>query len=299
MATISTEDQIRVIQFGKNIMPLAQQEESRTMGTCVLESNVVGKSYTQDQIGKWEMFTKGARHSDTPISDPRLQRKTIYMTDKENAVLLDKEDSFKMLSDPMSSYTVAARMSLARQMDMTFIEALGGTTWTGENGTTAEAFDTDYAIGTTTTILTKEKIKHAALVMDSNDVPENDRFFGITPYCLNHLYNQEEVTSGDYNTIKALSDGKIDTWLGFKFIKSTLFSSTTLSAATQTYAWQKDGMAMGLAGGAFTRITERDDKSFAKQLYYSLHIGAGRLEQKRVVKIYFSNDVNSNASTGS
>jgi hypothetical protein len=296
---ISTEDEIRVIQFSKNIMPLAQQEESRTMGTCVLESNVVGKQYTQDQIGLWEMYTKGARHSDTPISDPRLQRKTIYMMDKENAVLLDKEDSFKMLSDPMSSYTVAARMSLARQMDITFIAALDGNTWTGENGTDVQAWDTDYQTGDQDTILTGDKIKAAKLILDNGNVPQEDRFLGITPYALNHLYNETEVTDSDYNTIKALSDGKIDTWLGFKFVKSTLFGSTVLEADSFTYAWQKDGMAMGLAGGAFTRITERDDKSFAKQLYYSLHIGAGRLEKERCVKILFANDVNTSTSSGS
>lgn len=288
MADISTEDQIRVIQYAKNIMPLAQQEESVLMGCSQMESGVVGKQYTADQIGKWFMQPKGARHSDTPISDPRLARRTIHMTDYENAVLLDKEDSFKMLSDPMSAYSIAGRMSLARQYDLKFINALGATSYAGENGETDVAFGYNmpdsHTIDISTTKLTGVSVKMAKLYLDNQDVPDADRFFLTTPYGITGLLTEDEVTSSDYATVKALVYGQVDSWLGFKFKRTTLLDVTAANICTN-YAFQKDAMSAGLASGPFTRITERDDKSFAKQLYYSLHMGAGRLEEARAVKI--------------
>jgi len=92
-----------------------------------------------------------------------------------------------------------------------------------------------------------------------------------------------EVTSSDYNSVKALVQGDIDTWLGFKWIFSTRLplSSTTRSC----YAYQRDGVCLGMAKAPTVETDKRADKCFSWYLYYSLNIGAVRLEEEKVVKV--------------
>jgi hypothetical protein len=56
-------------------------------------------------------------------------------------------------------------------------------------------------------------------LFDDNEVDENDRFALLAPQQLSDLLAVEEVTSSDYNAVKTLVAGQIDTFLGFKFIK--------------------------------------------------------------------------------
>jgi hypothetical protein len=91
-----------------------------------------------------------------------------------------------------------------------------------------------------------------------------------------------EATSADYNSVKALIRGEIDTWMGFKWIMSTVL--TTVSASTLIgVAYQKYGICMAMGSAPLVRTDERSDLSYSWQVYYELNIGAVRLEEDRVV----------------
>ena len=97
------------------------------------------------------------------------------------------------------------------------------------------------------------------------------------------LLNITTVTSADYNTVKALVQGDIDTFCGFKFITTTRLTDDGTSRLC--LAWAEDGLKLGLGKDVSAQITERADKSYSTQVYYCMSIGATRMEEEKVVQI--------------
>ena len=105
----------------------------------------------------------------------------------------------------------------------------------------------------------------------------------MSPRQISDLLNITEVTSSDFNTVKALANGEINSFLGFNFIVSNrlALSSTTRSCI----AFAQDGIALGIGKDVNARIDERSDKSYATQVYYCTSIGATRMEEAKVVEV--------------
>jgi len=92
------------------------------------------------------------------------------------------------------------------------------------------------------------------------------------------------VTSSDYNTVKALKHGEIDSFLGFRFLHSERLPVDG-SGDRLCFAWQKRGLKLAFGEDVVTKITERSDKSYAMQVYLCMTLGAVRMEAARVVEI--------------
>jgi hypothetical protein len=75
----------------------------------------------------------------------------------------------------------------------------------------------------------------------------------------------------------------VETWMGFQFVMSTRLPKT--STVRSCIIWQRDGMCLGEATSPKIRTDELPDFSYAWQVYMSLHIGAVRLEEARVVQV--------------
>ena len=281
MAT--NENEIFGLQFSDNIMQLAQQKTSKLYNTVMLKTGIVGKSFFQDQIGQWAMEKKAGRHSDTPLNDPNLGRRKGNMADWEDGHLLDKADELKIISDPKSSYSIAGGRSIGRTYDDIIIDAAFGTAYSGEEGDTSIAFPTTQTVAAGTVGLTQAKVLATKLLFDKADVEEEDRIFVTSAEGLSDMLAIEQVGSSDYNTIKALVNGELNTWLGFTWIMSTRLPK--VSTTRSCLAYQKNGICLGTADTATVRTDERADKSYAWQIYYSLHAGATRLEEVRVAKV--------------
>ena len=98
------------------------------------------------------------------------------------------------------------------------------------------------------------------------------------------LLNNTTVTSSDFNTIKALVQGEIDSFMGFKFHVSNRLVDNG-AANTQCIAFAEDGILLGVGKDVTARIDERSDKSYATQVYYCQTIGATRMEEAKVVSV--------------
>jgi hypothetical protein len=83
----------------------------------------------------------------------------------------------------------------------------------------------------------------------------------VSPKQITDLLGTTEVTSSDFNTVKALANGEVNSFLGFNFIVSNRLA---LSSTTRD---------------------ERSDKSYATQVYYCMSIGATRMEEAKVVEV--------------
>ena len=273
-----TQNAIYAQAYGRNIMQLAQQKQSKLLDTVYRKDNVTGKVYYQDQIGKWNMETKGGRNTETPNNDPVLGRRMGVMIDKHDNRMVDRGDELKTISDPRSAYTIAGSQSIGRQIDQSILDSVTGTANSGEAGATTAPTPTSILI--TAASPTVARIAVVKKNFDDNDVEMEDRYFVTNTTLLQGMMGVEQATSSDYHSIKSLVRGEIDSWMGFQWKFSTLLSTDNVA-----YAYQKYGICIAFADAPFVRTDERADKSYSWQLYYELNIGAVRLEEERVFQI--------------
>lgn len=305
MSTQITEAFVQ--EFTNNIMMLSQQRGSK-LRPYVRNETVSAKAKAFDRIGSVDMVEKTSRHSDTPQLDTPHSRRWLFLRDFEWADLIDDQDKIRILNEPTSEYVMAAMWAAGRTMDDRILEAADATIKTGEDiGSGADAtmpntqkvasidgagnFDN----------LNVDCLRSMKLIFDSNDVDESlERHIACTASQIYALLGDDRITSNDYNSVKALVEGKIDTFMGFKFhrLQRVLTQTTALSASPTTgvvgsgssvlgyrkvVAWTQPSLILGIGSDVKSRISERDDKSYATQAYVCMTIGSTRMEEEQVV----------------
>ena len=273
-----------VQQYTDTLRLLVQQRRTKLRDTVLVDTDFVGEFKFYDQLGATEMTEKVSRHQDTPIDPADHQRRRLAKRDFVVNHLLDKEDQLNMLIDPKSNYMQSQAMAAGRQIDDVIIEAFDGTAYSGKTGSDSEAFDSNNIIAVGAAGLTKAKLITAKQKLDDNDVEEEDRFCAIKPSQLADLLNVDEVVSSDFNVVKALVQGEVNTWLGFQFRKTTRLSNNT-AGNRKCFAWHRAAIQLGIQKEPTGRIDERLDKMYAWQTYFSMSIGATRLEEERIIEI--------------
>ncbi len=201
--------------------------------------------------------------------------------------LLDKEDKLKMLADPTSPEALSIAYAIGRGIDAEIISSAFATAYTGKDGTGTTSFPSGNVIAVGAAGLTLSKILDAKEILDNNDVDEDEpRFIAITGTQLKNLLNTTEIKSADYNTVKALVKGEIDTFCGFKFIRiSTSLLETDTNDYRRVIAWAQNGLGLGIARDMVNKIDEIPGKHYATQVYAAIDIGTTRLDEDKVVEI--------------
>lgn len=279
-----------VEQYKGNVAHLAQQKGSRIRSAVTVES-VVGKNAFFEQIGSVAAQQRTSRHSDTPRMDTPHARRRVSLADYDWADLIDQEDKVRMLIDPASSYAQAAAWAMGRAMDDVVVAAATGTAYTGVDGSTSTVYDTnntvtvqirDVGVSGANYGLNIAKLIAAKQVLDANDVdPDEERTLVLPARQVTSLLKTTKATSHDYNTVKTLVEGKIDTFMGFKFIR-TQRTTTDGSGYDKVLFFAKSGIKLAIGREPVARISERDDKNYATQVFYSMSIGATRMEETKV-----------------
>ena len=276
-----------VEQYSANIQMLSQQMGS-LLRDAVRNESIVGKDAYFDQIGKVTAQIKVSRHSDTPQIDTPHSRRRCSLADYEFADLIDQQDKVRLLIDPTSSYAKAAAYAMGRAMDDVIIAAALGSANTGVSGGTAVALPAGNitAVGTGgANTMNIAKLALAKAKLDLGDVdPSITRHIIVSPTEIQDLLNTTTITSSDFNTVKALVQGEIDSFMGFKFHVSNRLVDNG-AANTQCIAFAEDGILLGVGKDVTARIDERSDKSYATQVYYCQTIGATRMEEAKVISV--------------
>ena len=280
-----------VEQYSANVQALVQQKGSKLRG-LVSSETIRGKSAFFDQIGSVAAVKKTSRHSDTPQMDTPHKRRRLSLDTYHWADLIDNDDKIRLLIDPTSEYANAAAWAMGRAMDEVIVDAAFGAAAAGETGAETVEFaagqvvDADGANG-----FTFDKLREVKRLFDRADVPAENRYIVLSAYQMDNLLSETKVTSADYAAAKALVRGEVDTFMGFKFINlnGRRGDGTFLLPATGTtrhcLAFHADGIKLGIGQNPFGKITERDDKNYATQVYYEMSIGAVRMQEELVVKV--------------
>jgi len=270
-----------VQQFQDNLIHLAQQKGSRLRGS-VNEQSVTGEKFHFERLGTVAAVAKTTRHTNTPVLDVPHSRRTATMSDYHWADLIDNEDKVRMLVTPESHYARSGANSMARAIDDLIITAATGNATDGDGTTIALPAAQKIAHGSAG--LTLAKLISTKEILDGNDVdPDEERFMVLGSKQISDLLNTTEIKSSDYNSVKALVQGDIDTFMGFKFLRSERLG---LASTTRTcFAFTKSAMGLGIGSDVKTKIDVRPDKSYAHQVYLSFVAGATRVQDECVVQV--------------
>ena len=277
-----------VQQFKSNVMMLSQQKGSRLAGAVHIEP-ITGKWGYIEQIGPTNTQKRTSRHGDSPLVSTPHDRRRVNLDSEEWGDLVDNADKVRTLIDPTNPYARNMSWAFGRAKDDHIINAMFSDAQTGEEGGTTVSFPAANQVavnfGGANSGLTVEKLREARRLLLAGEVDEDEPMFcAVTAKQMDNLLGETEVTSSDFNTVKALVQGDINTFLGFKFIRIERLL-TDSNAYRRVPIWAKSGVGLGVGKDMTSEIARRADKSFSTYVYGCMDIGASRLEEAKVIEV--------------
>jgi hypothetical protein len=208
--------------------------------------------------------------------------------------LIDTFDKLRLLTDPNSSYVQNAVMAAGRQYDRLILTAFQATAKTGEAAGTSTSFtggnEVDVATGGSTAKLNVAKLREVKRLMMANfiDFDYEEAFIAITAYDHDALLGEIQVVSTDFNAgAPVLSEGRVQSFMGFRFIHCELVESVCAGTNEVTLpVWVKSGMHLGIWDDMKHDISQRNDlQGIPWQVYTTMTAGATRIEENKVYAI--------------
>ena len=285
-----------VQMYGTNFRQLYQQRMSRLTPWCQMEMGIVGQSKSVERVGKADAYDITSRGADTKYVEVPHSRRWLDLQDKGWAELIDELDKIRMLADPTSPYSQLAVAALNRAKDDIIIAAARGN---ARSNTGLIALPSTQKIAQGGTSLTLAKLLATKEILDGNEVDDDQsmamdgqspneqtaRVVVCNAKMLTNLYGTTEIKSIDYNSVKALAQGDIDTFLGFTFVRSErLYRDPTVSTR-YGIAFSRSCMGLGIGKDIVSSIDPLPGKNYSVQVYARMSIAATRLEDEGVVEI--------------
>lgn len=300
-STITTAESLA---FKNTIEPKFQQEGSRLRGRARQET-FVGAMLNIDRTLPTTATRVISRNANTEYNDTTFDRRSITRQMATSAGLLDTFDKVRMMADPMNPLVLGATYALGRLIDTDFITQAIGTAYGGQSGATATTFTAGNIIakdytdtgGAGNTNLTIDKLRRAREIMDDAEAL-NPIFMGsqkpsiaLPPNALHSLLTYTPVINANYNTVRALVDGNVDTFMGFDFVRLALSFFPSQGAGTGSgilvpvLAWAPQAMCVAVAHDITAKIDQLPTKNYTWQYYCEVIYGVTRLWEEGVVQL--------------
>lgn len=279
-----------VQQYRGNLEMLLRQEGSKLRSTVRVET-IKGERAFFEQVGNSEALQKAGRHSKVLYTDTPHARRMVTTATWYTSDLIDEEDKIRLLIDPASDYAKAQADALGLRMDRIIIDAAVGAASTGRDGSTSVNFDTtnmevgiqvrEAGVSALDYGLNVAKLRAAKRRLDERFVPNGDRFVVVNARQLESLLGTTRATSSDFASVKALVQGDIDTFLGFKFVMSE-FLPLDGSSNDRVLYYHKRGILLALGQDIQTEMTRMAEYHYAMQVYSRMDGGATRMQEGMV-----------------
>jgi hypothetical protein len=207
-----------------------------------VRSGVEGSTYKFPKIGKGVAQVRIPQSDVTPLNVTYGQV-TATLADYIAAEYSDIFMQAKVNFDERSELVKVVAAAIGRRQDQLIVDALVASS---TSNTVASS------VGGSNTNMNLDKLIAAKKALDAKNVPMDNRHIVIHANNLAGMLGETEVTSSDFNSVKALVQGEIDTFLGFKFhtIGDRDEGGLPLSSGDRkVYAFHRDaiGMAEGIA----------------------------------------------------
>lgn len=272
-------------QFGDTVKLLAQQKGSRLRNAVLNKTGVRGEECYMEQVDSITASDVTGRNQKTEITEtPHARRRIALISSVVNPVL-DHNDELKMIVDPTSSYVQNAVNAMGRRIDDHIIASATGTAYTGKAGGTSTSLPSTQKVVHGSAGITLAKWRSGLEILAGNDIdPDEEKFLVVKAKQLYELLAITELTSSDYNAVKALVNGQINSFLGCTVIQSERLG-TDSNSDDQVLLFTKSAIGLAVSEDIVSRIDERADLNYSKQIYYRMSMGSSRLEEKKMVEI--------------
>jgi hypothetical protein len=292
-----------VIQYETNWQHLLQQMESRLKEKTKFVS-AQGAAVRFNQYGLASMSQVTTRNASTPAANSDLPTRWAYPVPYDIANRFSEFDNLFLGSVvlPTSECMQAQAAAYGRLADKVLIEALTAASTITNTANTSTGFGLN---NTTTTValpagqtvavnyvpaggtaansgLTIGKIREAKRILDANEAPAEDRVLIVSAKEISDLLGTTEVTNNLYNSVRALVDGDVDAFLGFKIVRSEQLG---LASSIRTCVAYHKNAAVLVDGGKKSYMDILPTQSHALQIRSTAVLGATRLLETGVVSI--------------
>lgn len=222
----------------------AYQAKSQLRGLTRMRTGVEGSSVKFPKIGSGVASLRLPQTDVSPLNVSYSQI-TCTLADWNAAEYSDIFNQLKVNFDERRELVQVVSNAIGRRMDQMIIDALvgSGTSLTVSND-----------IGATDSNMSVAKLRDAKRLLDGKNVPSDGRVVVMHAANLAGLLADTTATSSDYAAVKALVNGEINTYMGFKIVTigdraEGGFAGGGSGADRTVYAFHKDavGYAEGMA----------------------------------------------------
>lgn len=278
-----TVQEFHVLKYDDDVKTAFQQSGSRLRPYVETKSGFSGKSFSVNRLGIVEAVTKDTRHEVHAHQNADHTVRWGNLVYYYNSLMMDPDDDDRVLANPKNKYVMTAANALGRRVDRTILEAAIGTAITGEDRLGTAALPAGQKIAVGSGPMSLAKLQQAKRILDENEVPDDGRTMAISAQALEDMLAETAITSSDYNSVKTLVNGQVDTFLGFKFVRTQLVNKS--STTRQCVAFHNSAVVLGITRDMYNRIALRHDMHDAWETYGATDIGAVRRWDEGVVQI--------------
>ncbi len=277
----------------KSNLELGLQQKSSKLRKSVQMDELAGEVGYFDRIGLATAREKTTRNTDIVYDNPEHIRRACKFRSFFWSTLVDSQDKLRLMLDPASEYSKNAVMALGRKMDTLIINAALGTAYSGKSGTTAISLPSSSVVAknfvetgfATDSNLTLGKLRKAVEMLNISEILDDGEngTCVISANQLTALLRDTNVTSSDYNSVKALVNGEISTFLGLDFIRTQLLPKTGDDRTVLVYG--KRSIKLGMAKDIVTKADVIPTKHYSTQVYAAFDADASRMFEDGVVSV--------------
>jgi hypothetical protein len=256
----------------------AYQGQRMLAGLTRERTGVEGSTVKFPKIGKGTATVRVPQTDVTPLNVSYSQV-TATMEDYIAAEYSDIFNQQKINFNERQELVQVVSGAIARRMDQVVLDALAAASSPSTVGND---------VGGTDSNLNVAKMRAAKKALDANNVPAEGRILVIHANSLDSLLGETEVTSSDFNTVKALVQGDINTFLGFNVVTLGDRDEGGLpidgSSDRTLYAFHRDAVGLGVGMGQTSRVDYIAEKtSFLVASMFSA--GAVAIDDEGIVTI--------------
>jgi len=185
----------------------AYQAKAELVGAVRSRRGVEGSTVKFPKVGRGVATPRIAQTDVTPLN-VGFSQVTLTLADWNAAEYSDIFSQAKVNFDERQELVQVVATAMGRRQDQMILDALAASS-------TSLTVSND--IGGSDTNLNVAKLREAKRLLDKGNVPMDGRHIIVHANGLSSLLSETAVTSSDFNTVKALVQGEINTFLGFQF----------------------------------------------------------------------------------
>jgi hypothetical protein len=295
---MSTQITTAFIQQFSSVVDHLNQQDGSLLRSAVRNESIQGEKSFYDQLGPTIASKRTARHAPTVYTNSAHDRRMVTADTYDWSDLIDQPDRIATIADFDSPYAKSAAMAIGRAHDHAIIAAALGTAYKGKDGTSTATIGASNQIavnfGGSSVGLTVAKLRRARYLLSANKNNPREQWYLVGgPKQQDDLLATTEVTSADYNSVRALVNGDVNTFLGFQFIWTpelvdplmegiSYVSSTDIATC---FAFRKTGLLLATGKELDVRMDTLPQMNYSTQIWASATFGATRMEEGSVVSI--------------